>query len=133
MANKVDIGGIADAIASELSGYTKEVAEGVKAVVDETAEELLQNTRADAPSRYGKYKKAMAIKKRHESDYEKRVTWYVKPPHYRLSHVLEKGHAKRGGGRVRAYPHIEKNEAKAKEKFEKRVKEVTQNAGKRKY
>lgn len=130
MANKVDIGGIADAIASELSGYTKEVAEGVKAAADETAEELLQNTRADAPVRYGKYKKAMAIKTRHESDYEKRVTWYVKSPHYRLSHLLEKGHAKRSGGRVRAYPHIENNEAKAKAKFEQRVKGVIQNAGK---
>lgn len=130
MANKVDIGGIADAIANELSGYTKAVAEGVKAAVDETAEELLQNTRADAPVRYGKYKKAMAIKKRYESDYDKRVTWYVKSPHYRLSHLLEKGHAKRSGGRVRAYPHIENNEIKAKEKFEQRVKGVIQNAGK---
>ena len=118
MANKVDIGGIADAITKELSGYTKEVAE------------LLQNTRADAPVRYGKYKKAMAIKKRYESDYEKRVTWYVKSPYHRLSHLLEKGHAKRGGGRVKAFPHIANNEEKAKKNFEERVKGVIQNAGK---
>lgn len=130
VANKVDIGGIADAITKELSGYTKEVAEGVKAATDETAEELLQNTRADAPVRYGKYKKAMAIKKRYESDYEKRVTWYVKSPYHRLSHLLEKGHAKRGGGRVKAFPHIANNEEKAKKNFEERVKGVIQNAGK---
>ncbi len=130
MANKVDIGGIADAIAKELSGYTKEVAEGVKAATDETARELLQNTRADAPSRYGKYKKAMALKTRFESDYDKRVTWYVKSPYHRLSHLLEKGHAKRDGGRVKAYPHIAKNEEKAKQDLEKRVKEAIQNAGK---
>lgn len=130
MANKVDIGSIADAIAKELSDYTRDVAEGVKEAADETTSELLKNTKADAPKRYGKYKKAIATKTLHESDYEKRVVWYVKSPHYRLSHLLEKGHAKRGGGRVRAYPHIEKNAEKAKEDFEKRAKEVIKNGGK---
>ena len=130
MANAINIGDIADTIARELSTYTKEVADGVKAAADTTAKELLNNTRADAPVRSGDYKKAMAIKTRHESNYEKRLTWYVKPPHYRLTHLLEKGHAKRGGGRVKAYPHVAKNEEKAIADFEDRVKEVIRNAGK---
>ena len=71
----------------------------------------------------------MALKQAFESNYEKRVTWYVKSPHYRLSHLLEIGHAKRGGGRVRAYPHIAKNEALAKSHLEARIKEVIENAG----
>lgn len=130
MANAINIGDLAGTIARELSTYTQEIADGVKAETDKTAKELLANTRADAPVRTGDYKKAMALKTRHESNYEKLVTWYVKDPHYRLSHLLEKGHAKRGGGRVRAYPHIAKNEEKAIADFEERVKEVIRNAGK---
>lgn len=130
MANAIEIGDIADEIANTLSGYTREVADGVKKVADETMNELVADTKADAPTRYGKYKKAITSKVSHESDYEKRLTWYVKSPHYRLSHLLEKGHAKRGGGRIRAYPHIERNRERAEKNFTERVKEAIGNAGK---
>lgn len=130
MANKIDIGDLSSTIAKELSQYTVAVAEGVKAAADETGKELLANTRADAPEKEGKYKKAMAVKTVYEGQFEKRVRWYVKSPHYRLSHLLEKGHAKRGGGRVRAYPHIEKNEETAKKNFSERVEGVIKNGGK---
>ena len=128
--NSISIDEMADVIDKELAGYTRDVADEVKKAVDLTAKELLKNTRADAPKRTGEYKKAMAIKTRYEGLYDKRVTWYVKAPHYRLAHLLEKGHAKRGGGRVKAYPHIEKNEAKANADLERRVKEAIENAGK---
>ena len=100
MANGIEIGDIASTIAKELAGYTWEVADAVKDAVDVTAKELKKNIQAAAPKRYGKYRKAMALKTRYEGKYDKRVVWYVKAPHYRLSHLLENGHAKRGGGRV---------------------------------
>lgn len=130
MANKIDIGDLANTIAKELSTYTVEVADGVKQAADETGKELLSNTRADAPVKEGKYKRAMTVKTAHEGQFEKRIRWYVKSPHYRKAHLLEKGHAKRGGGRVRAYPHIEKNEEIARKNFSERVERVIKNGGK---
>ena len=130
MANAINIGDLADEIANTLSGYTVNVAEGVKVAVDETMKELVADTKKDAPERSGRYKKAIASKVRFEDNYEKRVTWYVKKPFYALSHLLEKGHAKRGGGRAKAYPHIENNREKAEARFTERVKEVIRNAGK---
>lgn len=130
MANAIKIGEIANEIANTLSGYTVNVAEGVKVAVDETMKELVADTKKDAPERSGRYKKAIASKVRFEDNYEKRVAWYVKKPFYTLSHLLEKSHAKRGGGRVKAYPHIEKNREKAEAAFTERTKEVIRNAGK---
>lgn len=132
MGNKIRVGvnELADTIANELGSYTKEVAKEVKKAVDKTAKELLKNIQADAPVRSGDYKKAMKTRKAVENDYNKEVEWYVEEPHYRLSHLLEHGHAKRGGGRTKAYPHIAKNEEKMKENLVERVREAIENAGK---
>ena len=52
----------------------------------------------------------------------KKVIVYNKnEPH--LTHLLERGHAKRNGGRVAAKVHIEPAAAKAADNFEKTVRE----------
>lgn len=93
-------------------------------------QELFDNIQTDAPKRKGKYKKAMAVKTLWENFYGKVKVWYVKPPYYRLPHLLERGHAKRNGGRTQAFPHIEKNTEKAQKRFEDRVEEIIKNGGK---
>lgn len=126
----IEINKLSEIIIKELADYTKDIAEEVKEAVDETAKELLSNIKNDAPKRTGKYKKHMKIKTSYESKYEKRVTWYVSGAYYRLPHLLERGHAKRGGGRTKAFPHIVKNEEKAEENLEKRVKKIIKNGDK---
>lgn len=130
MGSTINIGALADSISKELSLYTVAVAEKVKAAADETAKELLNNTRAAAPKRKGKYKKAMAVKTTRDGQFQKTNTWYVKAPYYRLAHLLEKGHAKRNGGRTRSFPHIEQNAEAAKQKFSERVEGAIRSGGK---
>lgn len=126
----ISVDKLAAELANTLSAYTGEIAEEVKEAVDTTAQELLDNIRADAPKRTGKYRKAMAVKTVSENTYERKKLWYVKSPHYRLQHLLERGHTLRNGGRSRAYPHIAKNEEKARVAFEERVERIVKNGGK---
>lgn len=48
---------------------------------------------------------------------------------YQLTHLLEKGHAKAGGGRVEAIPHVRPAEQEAIEQFTSEVEEAIKNAG----
>ncbi len=123
----VEIGKLSDALVEELKKYTMYVAQRVKDAADETANELLTNIRREAPKRTGKYKRAMSIKTKSETAYEKRNIWYVKKPRYRLTHLLENGHRNRNSGFTRAYPHIRDKEQAAKELFEEKVKEIIKN------
>ena len=129
MANGIQIGQLSDAISKELKLYSEAITEGIKAAADDVAEELLQNTRADAPENSGKYKKAMRVKTAYESPTERRKRWYVAAPRHTLSHLLEKTHKTRNGGTSHAIPHIKKNEEKAVRDFESKVEGVIKNGG----
>ncbi len=49
------------------------------------------------------------------------------PTRYMLAHLLENGHAKRGGGRVKAIPHIAPAEEKGEEQL---IKDIESALGK---
>ena len=70
-----------------------------------SAKAVKEQINGSAPVRTGRYAKSWKVKTTAESSQEIEQTVYS-PNRYMLSHLLEKGHAKRGGGRVRAIPHI---------------------------
>lgn len=66
----------------------------------------------------GTYKKSWKVKKDMKDIRKPAATVYASGGNYRLTHLLENGHAKRGGGRVRGFEHIAPAEAAAEEKLE---------------
>ena len=77
----------------------------MKDCVTKAGNTVKSEVKANAPVRTGQYKKGWAVKKQKETANALELVVHNKK-RYRLTHLLEKGHAKRGGGRVRAFPHI---------------------------
>lgn len=131
MANSIKIGDLEKTINKELTLYCEDVTEKIKQASDDVMKDLVKNTKQDAPVRKtkngGQYKKAISSKTSYESKRAKINVWYVKPPHYRLSHLLENGHATRNGGRTKAFKFISKNEEIAVKDYEKKVLEAIKN------
>ena len=125
-----NIDNLADMIMKELENYSEGVTDGVKKAVDVVAKEvnveIKKHVSFDQPT--GLYVKAFRIKSVYESRYNRGKTWHVTNEEYRLTHLLEKGHAKRGGGRTRAFPHIKFGEELAIKRMEELAKEAAENA-----
>ena len=105
MGKKVSIDQLADAVNEQLQEYNKLSAKVVKAAVTKAGNAVKKDIGANAPKKSGRYAKSWRTKKTKETSTELQVTVYS-PSRYMLAHLLEHGHAKRGGGRVRAIPHI---------------------------
>ena len=105
MGKTVSIDGLADAVMEELTEYNKLAEETMKKAVIKAGQTVRKEIQAGAPERSGKYAKSWRTKKTKESSRVLEVTVYS-PSRYMLAHLLEHGHAKRNGGRTRAFPHI---------------------------
>ena len=105
MSRTVSVDEMAAAINEGLEEYARLSTENVKKAVKKSAKAVKEQINGSAPVRTGRYAKSWSVKTTAESSHSLEQTVYS-PSRYMLSHLLEKGHAKRGGGRVRAIPHI---------------------------
>lgn len=103
-----------DDMASEIMKGLTEYAEladaEMKKAVRKTATTVKNEISANAPVNSGRYKKSWVTKKTKENSHSLEMTVHSKN-RYQIAHLLEHGHAKRGGGRVAAIPHIAPAEA----------------------
>ena len=102
---RTTVDGLADAIMDGLKEYADLTTDTVKDVVKDVSKTVKKDIQANAPKRTGRYKKSWAVKKTGEDSKSLQVTVHSKN-RYQIAHLLEHGHAKRGGGRVAARPHI---------------------------
>lgn len=118
MANsKVTIDGLADAIMKGLEEYAGLATSDVKTAVRKAGTSVKNDIKANAPKNTGDYSKSWTAKTTKETAHSLELTVYS-PKRYQLAHLLEFGHAKRGGGRTRAQAHIAPAEEKAVKELE---------------
>ena len=105
MSRRVTSNQLASEIMNALREYKKVTDDVVKQVVNTVSEETKKMVQSASPTDSGGYKKGWTAKKMKDSASKTEVVVYnrSKPG---LTHLLEKGHAKRGGGRVSGKPHI---------------------------
>ena len=120
MAQTIAIEQLAETIMSGLTEYADTTTELVKTSVKQVSKEVKKEIQLNAPKRTGVYKKSWATKKTKETSNSLVMTVHSKN-RYQIAHLLEHGHAKRGGGRVAAIPHIAPAEAKGEESLKNKI------------
>ena len=116
MTRTVSIDEMDNAIMEELEKYADLAADELKAAVKETAASVRKDIQAGAPVDTGKYKKSWSVKNVREDSESIELVVHSRN-RYQIAHLLEHGHAKRGGGRVAAKPHIASAEQRGSEKL----------------
>lgn len=101
MGRSVGIDEMADAIMETLEDYAELAAADVKQAVRDAGDTVRMDQR-HAPRDTGAYAKSWAVRKTKETSSSLILTVHSRN-RYQIAHLLEHGHAKRGGGRVPAY------------------------------
>ena len=120
MGRGIAISQLSAAVMEELEEYADLIAEDMKSAVKKAAATLRKDIEASAPRDTGDYAKSWAVKTTKESSNALQVTVHSRN-RYQLAHLLEYGHAKRGGGRVAARSHIVDAEKAGIEQLEREI------------
>lgn len=120
----INVDDISKEIERSIKEYTEDVKAGIEQAKIEVAKKAVKELKQTSPRRTkGKdsYADGWARKKSKGAQ----IIYNKNKPS--LTHLLEKGHAKRNGGRVNGIPHIEPAEQKANDEFQNRVEWVIKN------
>lgn len=126
MGTRIKVDQLAATVMKELEDYADTTTDVVKDAVRKAANTVKKGIEAGAPVRTGKYAKSWATKTTGESSHALEITVHSRN-RYQLAHLLEHGHAKRGGGRVAARPHIAVAEAEGIEELEHLIERSVRN------
>lgn len=120
----VSIDELADVVNNAIVEYTETITQGITTAGLNAAKACRKALRTTSPKDRGDYAKSWTISKVKGRPGEPMKYIVHNKEHYRLTHLLEYGHAKRGGGRTKAIKHIEPAEQKAIREFTEKVEAV---------
>ena len=126
MGTRINVDQLAATVMKELENYADTTTDGVNAAVKKVADTVKKEISAGAPVGTGKYAKSWATKTTAERSHALEITVHSRN-RYQLAHLLEHGHAKRGGGRVAARPHIAAAEEHGIEELEREIERSVRN------
>lgn len=116
MSQTIKVDQLANTVMKGMEEYAKLATEDLKKDVQKAAKTVQDDIKTNAPKKTGRYARSWSSKKTKETSDSIEYTVHSKN-RYQLTHLLENGHAKRGGGRVRAIPHIAPAETKGAEQL----------------
>lgn len=124
MSKTIKLENLGKELGEILETYQFKSKEDINDVTKISSRELRKLVQDKAPEERGVYKKAISVKKKGTSlTGVHTYVVYVKAPHYRLAHLLEKDHALAKGGRTRAFPHFKPGIVEIEPKFIAKLKE----------
>ena len=123
ITSAIPIDKMAKEIVNAMSEYSQDVAEASRKAVAEATAEAVLDLKRNSPKDTGRYAKSWKYSAVQETKTVFRNVVH-NAKYYRLTHLLEHGHANaRGGGRTPAYPHIGLAEQKAIENLEEKMRQ----------
>lgn len=123
---RTTIDGLTDAVMKGLREYADLATDDLKKSVKKAGKTVKNEISNNAPKNTGAYAKSWTVKKTKETSDSLEIVVHSKN-RYQLAHLLEHGHAKRGGGRVQAKPHIASAEEKGIEQLEQEIERSLRN------
>lgn len=113
------------AIEEQLTIYSSDVTNSIRAAAEKAAKDLVKKTKATAPVGKRKaYRKHIAMQETTKNRRAPSFTWHVKAPDHRLTHLLVHGHATKDGGRTKADPFLDNAVNEVLPAFERAVEEA---------
>ncbi len=120
MADRIRIDQLASEVMAGLTEYADLATEDMKKAVKKAGTTVRKEIQANAPKNTGDYAKSWSVKNVRETASALEIVVHSRN-RYQLAHLLEFGHAKRGGGRVPGWAHIAPAEEKGVRELEQEI------------
>lgn len=120
MSDRVRIDQLAAAVMEGLTEYADLAADELKKAVKKAGNSVKKDIQKGAPKDTGAYAKSWSVKNVKETSNSIELVVHSRN-RYQLSHLLEFGHAKRGGGRFSGKAHIAPAQERAERTLEQEI------------